>query len=298
MRWIDGFETPTIVMDEAPGVGASFFADRSAALTTAFRALDRQLVRRLRVDRGLGYEVGSDYMPISRDKALVTTWATCLPDATRDVQQTILEAIDDVAARGPSDEDLEHLYQMVARNWADPMAIPGRLDAHVRDVLLGGDPIPTPIATRIEEQWRLQSAEVAAAFRAARESMLLLLPPSGVDPQRPFRPYPGPAIGSMGSDTTFELITKERSGLFRKSTAPRLAIGAAGIAVDGVNGIRLVGIRWADAVAVIREQSARSVIGRDGTVLQILAADWRDGRAALGLVDRLAPAEIVVPVGS
>jgi hypothetical protein len=296
IRWIEGFDTPTFVVAEAAGVGASFFADRSVALATAFRAVDRQLVRRLRVDRGLGYEVGSDYIPVSRDKALVSIWASCLPETTRDVEQTMLEVIDDVAARGPSDEDLEHFYETASRNWVDPMAIPGRLDAHVRDVLLGGDPTPKPMAALIEEQWRVQSHEVAAAFRATRESMALLLPPSAVDPQRPFKPYPGPPVGPMGGDRTFELITKERKGLFRKSTAPRLAVGAAGIAVDVVDGERLLGVRWADCVAVIREPDVRSVIGSDGTVLQVFAADWRDGRTALGLVDRLAPADLVIPV--
>lgn len=298
MRWIDGFQTPTLVVGEAPGVGASFFGERSAALAAAFRALDRQLTRRLRVDRGLGYEVGSDYVAVSRDRALVSMWATCLPEATRDVQQTMLEVIDDVAARGPSDEDLEHLFETASRNWVDPMATPGRLDAHVRDVLLGGDPTPKPMTTMIEEQWRLQSNEVAAAFRTARDSMLLLLPTSGVDPQRPFEPYPGPPVGPMGGDRTFELITKERKGLFRKSTAPRLAVGATGIAVDVVDGERLVGVRWADCVAVVREPDVRSVIGSDGTVLQVFASDWRDGRTAVSLVDRLAPAELLVPARS
>ena len=66
-------------------------------VATAFRALTRQLTQRLRVDRGLGYEIGGEYMPVGPERALVNAWATCLPEATRDVQQVVLdEAFDDI----------------------------------------------------------------------------------------------------------------------------------------------------------------------------------------------------------
>jgi hypothetical protein len=298
VRWIDGFVTPTLVVDEAPGVGASFYVERNVATAAAIRALSRQLTRRIRVDRGLGYEVGSEYLPVSRDHALVSVWTTCLPEATREVQQIMLESIDDIAARGPSDEELSGQYQQFAQDMADPMAIPGRLHAQVRDLLLGGHPSPKPVAALLEEQWRLESPHVALAFDRARDSMLLLLPESGKDPQRQFQPYPGPPMGPMGGHRTFELNTKERRGLLRKTRAPRLAIGAGGVAIDGSDGSRIMAVRWADSVGIIRERNVRSILGRDGTVLQVYEAEWRDGRAAVGLIDKFGPADLVIPVSS
>jgi hypothetical protein len=297
VRWIDGFETPTLVIDEVPAVGASFLVDRSVAMSAAFRTLNRQLTKRIRVDRGLGYEIGSEWFPLDRDQALATVWVTCLPEATRDVQQIVLEAIDDVASRGPTDDELSRDYQSFPQDFGDPRAIPARLDVHVRDVLLGGDLAPRSVANELKERWRLESSQVAKAFKQARDSMFLMLPLSGVDPQRPFKPYPGPPTDAMGGDRTFEFFTKEKRGLFKKASAPRLSIGQGGLAVDNANGRRLVAVRWADCVAILHERDVRSVVGRDGGLVQVYRSDWHDGGAAIGLIDKFGPKDLVVRVG-
>ncbi len=296
MRWIPDLQTPTIVFDESPGVGASFYVERSTATATAFRTLDRHLKRALRVDRGLGYDVGGEYIPVSPDHALVSVWASCLPKAAEEVERVLLEAIDDIAARGPTDEELAQHHERLVRDSLDPMAYPSRLDAHVRDVLLGRQ--PEPLSNLVDEQWRLQPAEVATAFSRARESMLVLVPAGGKLPQRPFKPYPGPILGSMGNGHTFELAGKKSRVPWGKAPAPRLTVAAAGVAIDDSRGTRLVGVRWEDCVAVVCEPDFRSVVGRDGSVVTIDAAQWREGRHAIKLVDRLAPRDLVVPVES
>jgi predicted Zn-dependent peptidase len=293
--WIPGFDTPTFVVDDVPGVGASFFVERSSATATAFRTLDRHLRRALRVDRGLGYDVGSDYLPVDADHALVSVWATCLPKAVPDVERLLFETIDDVAARGASDEELAQQYERFVREMVDPMAIPARLDAQVRDVLLGGE--STPMRKLIAEHWDLRPDDVASAFRRARDSMLVLIPPTGTLPQRPFKRYPGQTIGPMGRGRTFEFATTKRRAPWAKSSSARLTVGDAGIGVDAADGERLVGIRWEDCVAVVQDPDTRNVLARDGTVLPIVANDWRDGRDAVRLVDRLAPGAVMVPPG-
>jgi hypothetical protein len=264
------------------------------ATGAAFRALNRQLTRRIRVDRGLGYEIGSEWWPLDRERGLATVWVTCLPDATRDVQQIVLEAIDDIAARGPTDDELSRDYQSFPQDFGDPRAIPARLDLHVRDVLLGGDVAPMSVSAILEERWRLESKEVAALFKRARDSMCLLLPLSGVDPQRPFKRYPGPPTGSMGGDRSFEYVTKVKRGLFKKSSAPRLSIGTRGLAVDDANGRRIMGVRWADSVVIITERDHRAIVGRDGSILHIYRSDWREGAAVLSLIDHFGPKDLVV----
>jgi len=294
-RWIEGFETPTLVVDDSPAVGASFLVARGVAMGAAFRALNRQLTRKIRVDRGLGYEIGGEWVALDPERALATVWVTCLPESTREVERVVLEAIDDVASRGPTDDELARDYQSFLQDFADPRVIPARLDSHVRDVLLGGAPVPIPVAKSLDERWHLESTQVANAFREARDSMFFLLPESGADPGRPFKPYPGPPTGSMGANRTFEFVTKEKQGLFRKS---RLSIGHGGLAIDSERGRRLLGVRWADCVAIIHERDVRNVVGRDGGVVQIYRSDWRDGGAALDLIDRLGPKELVVRPGS
>jgi hypothetical protein len=293
-RWIAGLETPTITLDEIPGVGVSFLVGRDAATSTAFRTLDRHLRRALRVDRGLGYEVGSDNIAVGPDQALVSVWSTCLPKATGEVERILLETIDDIAARGPTDDELAEMYERMARDMQDPMSIPARLESRLRDELFGASPVA--MADRLDEQYRLQSDEVASAFRRARESMILVVPPSGNLPQRPFKLYPGPTRGSMGVGRTFGLASTKRQAPWAKAPTPTLTVAESGIAVDDIRGRRLVGIRWQDCVAVGWERDFRSVVGRDGWILRIFAGEWRDGRAAISLIDRLAPRDLLTPL--
>jgi hypothetical protein len=295
-RWIPGFETPAAVVDDVPGVGASFYVERTLAVATAFRTLDRHLKRALRVDRGLGYDVGGEYIPVDPDHALASVWATCLPNAVPEVERLLLETIDDVAARGASDDELAQMYERFVRDMMDPMATPARLDAHVRDVLLGRE--PTPTRELIAEQWRLRPEDVAAAFHRARDSMAVLIPPSGTLPQRPFKKYPGQTLGSMGSGRTFEFASTKRRAPWARSRSVKLTVGDAGVGVDDFTGERLIGILWQDCVAVVQDPNARNVLARDGTVLPIFVDEWRDGRDALRLVDRLAPRDVIVPSAS
>ena len=293
-RSIDGFETPTVFMADAPGVGVSFEVRRSTAVVAALRAVNRQLMRRLRVDRGLGYEIGGEYLPVGPNSAFATVWATCLPDAARDVQQIVLETIDDVAARGPSPADLSRDHQLFLRELSDPRSIPGRLDAHVRDMLLGDHPSPRPIAEIIDERWRLEPDEVATAFRDVRDTMLLLLPMGGVDPQRPFKRYPGPSSAAMGVVGVFDYAAKEKRRFRRDASIVRLSVGSAGVSVDAVDGRRLTAVTWADCVVMVRGRGVRSIIGRDGNVVEVVAAEWRGGDGAIRLLDQLGPKAVFV----
>jgi hypothetical protein len=46
---------------------------------------------------------------------------------------------------------------------------------------------------------------------------------------------------------------------------------------------------------VVQSTGARSLLARDGTTLTIAEEDWRGGRDAIGLIDRVAPREVTVP---
>lgn len=295
VSWIPGLETPTFVVDETLGIGASFFVDRTSATSTAFRTLERHLKQALRLDRGLAYDVGGDYLPVGPDHAFANAWATCLPHATSAVERVILETIDDVAARGPTEDELAEEYQQLLRAASDPAAIPSRLDAHLRDHLLG---MPsTSMAQLIDDQWRLRSDDVARAFRQARESMLLVLPPSGDRPQRPLKRYPGTDLRDMGRGRVYDLAKgKRRVPWGKPGTIARLTVADQGISIDAKGGRRFLGIRWSDCVAVIRDPDARVVLARDGTRLRVVASDWNDGRDALRMIDHVVPNDVKVPV--
>ena len=56
----------------------------------------------------------------------------------------------------------------------------------------------------------------------------------------------------------------------------------------------MIGIPLSEAVAVLKRDAVRTVLCRDGSGLTIDPLEWKDGRAALDMVDRLAPAALVV----
>ena len=288
-----GFDAPTVVLSSGPGVGVSFLVERNVATLAALHTFERHLRKALRVDRGLGYEVGSDYLPIGPDRAFANFWATCLPASVRDVERVLLERLDDLCARGPTEEELAQQYDDFLRNMADPVSIPGRLQAHVHDVLLGAEPAsPTELASQRRD---LQSDRVAGALKKVRESMLLLVPPPGTRPQRPLKPYPGPSLAPTGHGQSFAFVKSKRVAPWKEDHGIKLTIGDAGIAVERANGPRFVGVGWSECVGVVKERGVRNVLGRDGTLLSVHESDWKDGPYAINLVDRRAPSGLIVP---
>jgi len=185
-------------------------------------------------------------------------------------------------------------YQSFLQDMADPRSITGRLDHHVRDVLLGDEPAPKSMASLLDEQWRLEPDHVASEFKKVRESMLMLLPHSGVDPQRPFKRYPGAPSGSVAPERTFEFVSKEKRRFRRDTSGLILSVGKLGVSVELRNRTRFIAVLWADCVGVVVERGIRTLLGRDGTALQVYESDWRDGGLAVRMVDKFAPKALVI----
>ena len=285
------FAGPTVVLDDTTGVGASFVVERGLAVQVALRTVELHLKKALRVDRGLGYAIGSDYRPVSKDRAVLHVYATCLPDKVAEVQRVMLETIDDVAHRGSSEDEIADYFEVFARDATDPMAAPIRLDRQVADMLMGLE--PKPLATLVDDMWRVQPEATAAAFRAARETMLFLLPRNAiVSPNRAWKPYPGPALGTLGQGQTFDFLPGKGSS-FDKRKPPKLFVGREGLLIDLPEG-RYLHIRWSDCVAVIRNGDARTVLSRDGSSFALDPTTWKSGYNAVALIDRHGPAEVVV----
>jgi hypothetical protein len=287
---IPGFEGPTMLTGDFGGVSASFLVDRGLAIQVGLNAAEHHLQKALRVDRGLGYAVGSDYRPISADRALARVFATCLPGAVAEVQRAVLETIDDIAARGASDVEIADYYERMVRDVSDVMAFPGRLDRTAADMLMGLQ--PKLVSTQLDELWRMEPEQVATAFRAARETMLLLLPSNAIPPNRAFKPFPSPSPDPLGRGYTFDYKPRDKSAPFNR-IRPKLFVGGEGVVIDTKAG-RYLRIPWDDCVAVIRDANDRTILSFDGSSFTLEPETWRDGYHALSLVDRFAPSQLVV----
>lgn len=287
-------ETPTRVRTSLiSGAGASFFTDRSAAMSVALKVLHDRVLKALRLDRALVYSIGSDSYAVGPDRAVSTIWAPCLPRYVGDVEKYLLASIDEVATKGCTDEDLERLNVDMLRAVTEPMSVPGLLDAHVRDWLLGRR--STTISDLVAAHARLSPDDVAKAFERARDTMILIVPPTRADPYRKFKPFHKPPQESMGRGETFKQDSAKAETLWEQILQPRLTVGDVGVAVDSWRGTRLAAIRWSDCVGVVQDPGVRSVFSSDGTQIRVQATEWHNGGAACRLIDKRTPDGVTVP---
>jgi hypothetical protein len=292
-REIDGFQGPSLVQADVGGVAASFVVDRSLAIQVALRTIEGQLRHALRVDRGLSYAITTNYRPVSSEQAHAYVFASCLPEKVAEVQRAMLETIDEVASRGSTDDQIGAYLEDFLRDGSDPMSFPARLDAHVRDNLMGRQ---TPaMAALVDELWRLQPDDVAVAFRAARETMLVLLPSNAIAPAfRSFKPYPAPANEPLGKGQSFD-YSPPKGTKVERGKLPKLFVGERGLSIDTPAG-RYAAITWrSDCIAVIQDGKVRTVLAKDGQAVVIDPQLWAVGSYAITLIDRYAPGHLVVP---
>ncbi len=210
-----------------------------------------------------------------------------------EVEGLLLSVLDDLARHGPTQADLDRRLDDLHLWAGSPASIPGRLDAAVRDLLLGGEP---ELLVDLEaEQAAVKPGDVSQALERAIGSMLLATPSTGFVPNRGLRPYPGPLPDVFPSHLFSEAVAKKRP--WDPSPPTRgLRIGSDGVALDDPAGRRLTTILWSDCVAVVRGTAGRRIMGRDGFSLDVEAHAWERGADAIRLVDQFGPVDCVVGV--
>jgi hypothetical protein len=290
---LKGLNTPTrIGTPFISGAAASFFTERSAAMSVALQVLYKRAMKALRTDRALAYSIGTDSISVGPDRAVSAVWAPCLDRFAADVERYLLESIDEVATRGCTEEDLDRVYSDFLRSVTEPTAVPGMLDAHVRDWLLGRR--DHSAADLAREFARLTPDDVARAFEKARDTMILIVPLTSPDPYRKFKPFMRTPQESMGRGESFKQDSAKVEKLWAKILQPKLTIGDRGMAIDSWRGTRLVAIRWSECIGVVQDPGARSVFSSDGTQIRVQAMEWQKGGIACRLIDKWAPEGVTV----
>jgi zinc protease len=289
-RQINGLRTPTLVTIDGLIVAASHLVERTVAASTGFRIAEHRLARRLRLERGLAYDVGLDYLPIGRRSALVTIGATCLDRHVDEVETALLEVLDDLAFDGPTDGELALELERLRDATNDAAQHEGRLDAAASDVLLGAP--SQPLGLLVTAQAALDAITVADAMRQALRSMILLVPRGARRPDRPLYPYPLATAASIGEATVFHAASTGVHLPWQKRDGPTLAVGTEGVAMEGPSGARTAAVRWVECVAVVAEPDGRRVIfGADGYTIGVDPRAWRAGDRAVALIDRYGSRE-------
>jgi hypothetical protein len=277
--------------DEFAAVGA--LGRRSAALVLAGDILRERLLRRLRTDLGLVYQVDADYSPLDADHAFVYAGTAAESRHARRVSADMLDALDALTRQGPDAAEVEQARSRLLAWTEEPEELRCASVLWMRaSQALFGDP-PSTLESLRAEYAAAGPHEVREALAAAMEQVLVAVAP-GV------RGFEDPLIRS---DAPIRGRRFERKGavprLLSRVKAPppgasALIIGDQGAAMEKEG--RWVTLSRADiAVTEWRPGPVVLLFGTSGRWLRIDTREWNDPDGVRRALDRMVPEETDIP---
>ncbi len=183
-RTLPGLRLPAFVAEDDDVVAISVVGRRSPAFGVAWRAACERAGHRLRREQGIVYTLHSGAEMLDLEHALATASARCASVDAPAVRDALLEAVHEVAAAGPTSEEIRRVQHDARFAWRHPaqaMEAMVRVASRcvTRDAPLDDD-------ERLERIGRVTPEEGAAAIAAALDSALMLVPegvggPDGFD---------------------------------------------------------------------------------------------------------------------
>ena len=195
-------ELPAWHAEGRGGLGLTFVAP-PLGLATSLETAHERLIDRLRHERGILYDIDGDAVPLDTERIYATLLAACDDAHAEEVSEELLRVVRELAADGPTPEELQRSAERVRRDLSDPAAIEPRLDAQLFGELYGR-PRRTAEET-IARAEALTGEECAATLTEALPTALLVVPgalagrtPDGFKPWRrveaPVRRPEGPVF--------------------------------------------------------------------------------------------------------
>ncbi|MGA7912595.1 MAG: hypothetical protein WCC30_13775 [Candidatus Dormiibacterota bacterium] len=280
------YTTPAIYQQGDRWVLLSMLGARSNAILIGTRVLDARLRERLRNERSLSYDVHANYQRLARDTAEVTAFADSLAPSAREAAEAMADVVRGMADGGPRKEELSAVLAERRRVQEHPDAGLGRLDQVAVEELEGLE--STSIAELDAEAEALTPADISEAFRSAYQTSYLGIPKDVPMAVPGFTPIPA----SSGEPI---------KGI---QVVPMPGAGHSDVIDYSVEGISLtqpnrttIGLRWSDvAVALWWSDGRRSLLGNDGSGIQIVPAKWRNVQPLLDAVRANVPPDRWVPM--
>lgn len=288
-RELEELEFPSFYGQGPYGVLAfSLLARRSTALAAALSTLAHRVEQRIRYDLGLSYSPSTEVIPLTDELAHVVVVVDAMAVNSDRVIEETLAVLDELAADGPNDEELDDERRLAERSLTDPTEVTRELYYATAQHLLGAEfRQPAELAA---ERTALRSEEVAAALRETLDTLLVIAPD---DAERPARlaEYP---LSSSHAVAGREHRTRGFS--LRPKRIPALVVGPEGVTLRSTPD-RHVTARFDDCVAALRyPDGSRTLLTDDGFFLPVDPGLWRDGRDAVRAVDAAIPAARTVRI--
>jgi hypothetical protein len=268
------------------GVSFGFIGVRSAATRIFQDVLVRRLRQVLRFERGLIYDVGTDYDPIQPTHALASIGMDCTRADGTDVAAAILRTLEEIATSGVTTDEIAREAAAFAEGATQPSGRMGFLDGSASDALLGRH---REVPGEIVAEYRAVTPDATrAAAEMASRTLLLFAPPGGYD-EGAVSLYPTWSAGPVNGRT----IRPSGWLVGPKARKDRLIVGHEGISWVAPDG-HCNTVRYDECVAIRHwEGPVRELWGADGFRVIVDAAEWRGGSDVVAEVDAALPAQII-----
>jgi hypothetical protein len=255
---------------------------RTSPGAAGIRILRNRLERRLRRDLGLSYEISELYVPLDAEEAFVSLYASCRDDQAAKVAEEAIRLAEELAAGGPTPEELAEDVDAFVRNAEDPQAVLGELVRAASNELLG-HPQDGLDQLRAELE-AVTTADVAGAMEPFVARLI------GLATQVPeltgrWKPYPMWSVRAV-EGPGFDSVAKRYP--WTKGT-PVMRTSPEGLSLVHADG-RAVTVHYAACAGVVRPaDSVRILIGNDGFQLRVDAQEWKNGLALVAAIDKAVP---------
>lgn len=276
---------PSHVMTPGDGVALGFLLSRHIGAGTFLTLYHRMLRQRLRLERGLIYDVIADYQPLDGASAVALVGGECDAEHAQEVADIALDELGRLIDGQVDQADLDAELDDFAKSLADPTAVAGLLDAMVRDEL-AGMPSRGP-AERYEEQRATTIEHIAGHAADARRSLIMLADVERHDPDIVLYPMSSP-------DTVTGREVKPLLSVLGFGPKVRLVIGPDGVSLRAKDGSTAT-VRYKDCVLLERPKEDELVMwGRDLSRVYVPGAFWRGGEQVIAEIEAALPSHVVV----
>lgn len=284
-------ELPAWFTSPASAVGMSMVADRGAGLSAAMRILERRLVRRLRTEMAIVYQVAVSAQYLDARRLHVVVGCDPVLEHASAAVDMIREELDRLATDGPDPAEVEKDRSGLQREWEDPNAGYAVADLLATDELLGAERrTPAAITKAVQA---VTPAHVARALDEARETALWGVPDhvGGISAMRRVSTSsPGRAEGRRLRPSQQAVVEGQRPDA-------RLIVGERAVGVEFGDDGRVHVEYDRCAAALSWGDGARVLYGDDGFVVALRPWEWKDGAQAVAAVDAHVDPALVLDMG-
>jgi len=277
-------------MPDVEGVQAAMRAEWSAELVAGLDALRDRLMKSLRYDAGLVYDVLADAVGVDAATAVVSLGVDVSGPAVWTTVQSLLDVLDGLCADGPTEAELERNRNRLVEALAEPDLIRDMPVAEAAHHLTGIVPDHHHYASALQG---VDPADVARALHSARQTLVLGVPETHVVHRLPQLPVctATPVVGRTLGRRRFGSAVPRGSALTVAPDGLTMRVGADGPECT---------IRFDEVAFVATEPTpdgpdgddVHIVVSTDGALLMVRAKDWKDGADAVDAIEVAVPGRL------